>query len=407
MSGTGAVTNERRLIQVDGPSLGHIPSFDGLRGIFIIQVVLYHAEVTLFIKGSPILIDWFFVASGFLITTLLLDEFKKTGDIALRRFYKRRALRLFPAMYAMILVFTILMFFVTRFIETDDDTQLLWWLESLSASLYVYNIVAAFFPGAMGILGYLWSLSVEEQFYFVWPPIVRRILRRRTRRTDMILLGSAIAFVVVFFTLRYSLQSAIATAADTGYPKYADQDGITWQGVVYRIASTRPDVIVLGCLAAVLARKIPRPVPERIRKVLACSAYVAWAWFGLVLLTCAPGPPGAFSMFGGPVYQIGLLMLVPIVLDGYLRKESWYSRLFSMKWSQWLGIRIYGIYVWHGIVLLMCAPLILAAYGLERRIIGTVAAALAIGAGILSYRYLEQRFLRQAGSGALKRKSSK
>ena len=405
MSGTGATTSERRLIQVDGPPLGHIPSFDGLRGLFIIQVVLYHAEVTLFIKGSPILIDWFFVASGFLITTLLLDEFKKTGDIALRRFYKRRALRLFPAMYAMIAVFSVLMFVAMRFIPDQDGLETMWWLESLSAALYVYNIVAAFFPGTMGILGYLWSLAVEEQFYFGWPPLIRRILRKRTRRTDMVLIGGAITFVVVFFTLRYSLGSAIETSATTGHPTYADEGDITWQGVVYRIASTRPDVIVLGCLTAVLARKIPRPVPERIRKVLAVVAYIAWGWFGLVLLTCAPGAPSAFSMFGGPVYQIGLLMLVPIMLDGYLRQDTWYSRLFSMKWAQWLGLRIYGIYVWHGIVLLMCAPAILGAYGMQRRLIGTAASVLAIGAGLLSYRFLEQRFLRSAGSGVLKRKA--
>ncbi len=405
MSGTGATTSERRLIQVDGPSLGHIPSFDGLRGLFIIQVVLYHAEVTLFIKGSPILIDWFFVASGFLITTLLLDEFKKTGDIGLRRFYKRRALRLFPAMYAMIAVFSVLMFVAMRFIPDQDGLESLWWLESLSAAFYVYNIVAAFFPGTMGILGYLWSLAVEEQFYFGWPPLVRRILRKRTRRTDMVLIGGAIGFIVLFFGLRYGLGSAIETSASTGNPTYADEGDITWQGVVYRIASTRPDVIVLGCLTAVLARKIPRPVPDRIRKVLAVVAYIAWAWFGLVLLTCAPGAPSAFSMFGGPVYQIGLLMLVPIMLDGYLRQDTWYSRLFSMKWCQWLGLRIYGIYVWHGIVLLMCAPMILGAYGLERRIIGTAASALAIGAGLLSYKFLEMRFLRSAGSGVLKRKA--
>ena len=165
-------------------------------------------------------------------------------------------------------------------------------------------------------------------------------------------------------------------------------------------------MIVLGCLTAVLARKIPRPVPDRIRKVLAVVAYIAWGWFGLVLLTCAPGAPSAFSMFGGPVYQIGLLMLAPIMLDGYLRQDTWYSRLFSMKWCQWLGLRIYGIYVWHGIVLLMCAPMILGAYGLERRLIGTAASVLAICAGLLSYRFLEQRFLRSAGSGVLKRKAT-
>src|SRR5689334_19941436 len=99
MSDTEATT-DRRLIQTRGAPLGHVPSFDGLRGFFIVQVVLFHAEVTLFLKGSPILIDWFFVASGFLITTLLLDEWNKSGGIDMRTFYTRRALRLFPSMYS-------------------------------------------------------------------------------------------------------------------------------------------------------------------------------------------------------------------------------------------------------------------------------------------------------------------
>jgi peptidoglycan/LPS O-acetylase OafA/YrhL len=69
---------DNRLINVDGPKLGHIPAFDGFRGLFVLQVVLYHALVTDFLRGSPIIIDWFFVASGFLITTLLMDERKAT-----------------------------------------------------------------------------------------------------------------------------------------------------------------------------------------------------------------------------------------------------------------------------------------------------------------------------------------
>ena len=148
------MTDERRLIKVKGERLGHIPSFDGFRGIFVLQVVLYHAGVTskLF-PGSPIIIDWFFVASGFLITSLLLDEKARSGSIDMRRFYTRRALRLFPAMYFMIAVFTVLMLII-HFVAPDAlENAGLWWLESLAASLYVYFLVAAFFPGTIGAIG--------------------------------------------------------------------------------------------------------------------------------------------------------------------------------------------------------------------------------------------------------------
>ena len=105
-----------RLINTDGPRLGHIPAFDGFRGLFVLQVVLYHALVTDFLEGSPIIIDWFFVASGFLITSLLLDERRSTGNNDLRRFYQRRALRLFPAMYLMIAVSTVILIIAVNFV---------------------------------------------------------------------------------------------------------------------------------------------------------------------------------------------------------------------------------------------------------------------------------------------------
>ena len=161
-----------RLIKVDGPRLGHIPAFDGFRGLFVLQVVLYHALVTDFLEGSPIIIDWFFVASGFLITSLLLDERRATDNTDLRRFYQRRALRLFPAMYLMIAVPTVILIIAVNFVPAAREQLGNWWIEPLAAATYCYYIVAAFMPGTLdGVLGHTWSLTVEEQFYFIWPLI--------------------------------------------------------------------------------------------------------------------------------------------------------------------------------------------------------------------------------------------
>jgi peptidoglycan/LPS O-acetylase OafA/YrhL len=152
-------------------------------------------------------------------------------------------------------------------------------------------------------------------------------------------------------------------------------------------------MIVWGCLVALLARRIPRPVPDRIRRAIAVAGFVGWALFAFVLVFCAPGPPGALALFGGPVYQVALLFIGAIVLDGYFRQDSWYSKVFTIAPARWLGIRAYSIYVWHGVVLLMCAPLILSTYGMERRIIATVASCLAIGAGLLSHRYVDRKVM--------------
>ena len=384
------MSDDGRLIKVQGERLGHIPSFDGLRGLFVVQVVLYHAEVTKFLGGTPIIIDWFFVASGFLITTLLLDEQNKSGGIDLRNFYTRRVLRLFPAMYAMIAVFSILLLAI-NLIAPAEGTNL-WWVESLGAALYVYFLVAAFFPGSIGLIGHTWSLTVEEQFYFFWPPLLRRTLRKASRRADMWLIGGCIAFILLFIFIRVRLQYVI-TSGDSGAPVFIDEGHLTWQGVVYRVAAVRPDMIVYGCLMAFLARWIPRPVPRRIRQVLAVGGYAGWILFAAALAFTTPGPPGFTSLFGGTLYQVALIGIGAVVLDGYFRQDTWYSRIYSAPPFRYLGQRSYGIYLWHIVVLLPFLPLISESYGIKKLVVGLFASAMGIGAGMLSYKYIERRFL--------------
>lgn len=383
-----------RLIQVDGPKLGHIPAFDGFRGLFVMQVLLYHALVTDFLRGSPIIIDWFFVASGFLITSLLLDERSATGTNSLRTFYQRRALRLFPAMYLMILAFVVIMILAVTFSTEAREALGPWWVEALAAATYCYYIVAAFMPGELdGALGHTWSLTVEEQFYFLWPLVLMVVLGRRRRGSDRSLLIGAGAFIAFFVTIRVGLHDLVVVPADVGHRMaYYDEGAITWQGVIYRIASARPDVIVYGCLLAFANRALPRPLPESLRRWVAVGGVAGWiAFIGFIVLG---DRVAGFELFGGPVYQLALLMLGPMILDLYLRQGTLVARTLAHPVLRWLGVRSYGIYLWHVPVLLPFLPMINDVYGVRRLILGSIAVAAGTAMGIASYRFVERPFLR-------------
>lgn len=368
-----------------------MPSFDGLRGGFVVMVVAYHATLTGFLAGTPVIIDWFFAASGFLITTLLLDEQNASHSVSLKQFYSRRILRLFPAMYAMLGIFLVMALVVRYFDPSVTADYPLWWLEIVGAALYSYHVVVAFLPGQIpGLIGHTWSLSVEEQFYMIWPLIMTWVLRRGRRRTDRALIIGCVVFIATMIALRFSLQHMIHFTPEK--VAYADDGHATWQGVLYRLAAVRPDSIVLGCLAAFIARAIPRPVPERILRWLAVLGPIGWVCFALTL--CFAGRAPGFEMFGGVVYQITLFMLVPITLDLYFRQQSPYARLLGIKPLRWLGVRSYGIYLWHVPVLLPFLTVLSTSYGSRRLVLGVFVGALGILAGAASYRFVERPFLR-------------
>jgi peptidoglycan/LPS O-acetylase OafA/YrhL len=381
-----------RLIKVDGPKLGHIPAFDGLRGLFVVQVVLYHALVSDFLKGTPIVIDWFFVASGFLITSLLLDERSATGTTNLRRFYQRRALRLFPAMYLMIAFATVILIVAVNTVPEANEQLGSWWIEPLAAATYCYYIVAAFVPGTIdGVLGHTWSLTVEEQFYFIWPLVFLAAMRAKRRSGDLKLIIGSVLFIVIVMGTRVWFQSDIVELTPDG-AVFTDEDDPTWQGIVYRLASARPDMIVYGCLLAFVNRAVPRPLTEQWRRGIAIGGALGWIGF-VVFLALGNRVPG-FELFGGPVYQVCLLLLAPMILDTYLRPDSLTSRMASHRLWRWLGVRSYGIYLWHIPVLYPFLAAMDGVFGVRRLILGLIASALGILAGIASYRFIEQPFLR-------------
>lgn len=150
-------------------SPSYLPEIDGLRGMLVIGVMLLHLNYY-FYPGGLLFLDTFFVLSSYLITNLLLNSQHRTGKINFTSFYLRRVKRLFPAMYIMLAVY-LCYCFVFGFVT---DKRL---MEVVYAGFYVSSWVRAFEVDSMVFQGHTWSLSVEEQFYLLWPLVLAVVFK--------------------------------------------------------------------------------------------------------------------------------------------------------------------------------------------------------------------------------------
>jgi peptidoglycan/LPS O-acetylase OafA/YrhL len=164
-----------------GERLAYVPELDGLRAVAIGAVLLAHTMPGYF-PGGFIGVDIFFVLSGYLITTILCREFEREHRIRLGNFYMRRALRLMPALFAMLGVYVSVMV-ICIFVLADGGFFHDHALAVLSSALYVMNWTLAFDIGASGYLVHTWSLAIEEQFYVLWPLTLIALLRYTDRNS--------------------------------------------------------------------------------------------------------------------------------------------------------------------------------------------------------------------------------
>ncbi|WNY35098.1 acyltransferase [Curtobacterium flaccumfaciens] len=160
------------------PPLTHrAPALDGLRTLAILVVVLYHLHVPQF-EGGFIGVTVFFVLSGFLITTLLLGERRRTGRVRLGSFWVKRLLRLYPALLALVVVGLLLWNWVGDYKGASLHSG----EAAFIALTYTGNLFRAFWDTSQGVFAHTWSLSMEEQFYLVWPPVLVLLAALRVRR---------------------------------------------------------------------------------------------------------------------------------------------------------------------------------------------------------------------------------
>ncbi|NNU33630.1 acyltransferase [Mucilaginibacter sp. S1162] len=174
----------------------HIPSLDGLRGVSIIMVVVSHLTLSsnyfyTMIFNGPLGVNIFFVISGFLITSLCLKEKLLTGTISLKDFYIRRVLRIFPVAYLYIAV----VFILDHFFHLQIA-----WFQYLAALFYIMNFSYFRAHGDTVQLGHYWSLSIEEQFYIIFPFFLKKNYK---------IFYWAVIFIVIVLPVLCGLQELI------------------------------------------------------------------------------------------------------------------------------------------------------------------------------------------------------
>jgi peptidoglycan/LPS O-acetylase OafA/YrhL len=301
------------------------------------------------------------VLSGYLITTLLVEEWSLTGTISLANFYKRRARRLLPALVA-VSAFSLVAFSLVRPYETDAT------LLGIGASLlYVSCWLRAYGVSLLGWFGHSWSLGVEEHFYLLWPPALLLICRKRSSHLKQWVL------VVFAVSVAYFLVSVMLGAS------------------VHR-QNNAPDLraqqLMAGCaLAVVLWDQSRRP-----RWWERCwPALVALSIVDLVRTVAFPQGFGA-AWFN---YRSTIIAIESAVIIGYLATHagSRLTRLLSARSLVWTGRRSYAVYLWH---LPMFGLFDLKGEPQAYRVAGRIAAvALTFVAAWASFKWVERPFYRR------------
>jgi peptidoglycan/LPS O-acetylase OafA/YrhL len=314
----------------------YMPGIDGLRAIAVMGVILYHLNIPLF-QGGFSGVTVFFVLSGYLITDILIDEWNKNNKINYLQFMIRRFRRLAPAVLVMIFIVT-LWVMVTNHpsfekLRSDFFPSILyltnWW--------YIFHEVSYFDSfGPASPLTHIWSLAIEEQFYLIWPLLMilgLLFIKRKRFRVLVILVGVVIsAWLMAFLYIPGEDPSRVYYGTDT-----------------------RAFSLLLGAALAFVwpSQRLSKTLPRHASFVLEIAGIT-----GLLLMVSLFVITSQFDPFH---YQGGMLLLSIItilVVAALAHPASKLAKWLSVKPLQWIGIRSYGIYLWHYPIIILTTPIV-------------------------------------------------
>ena len=331
------------------------PSLDGIRCFCILAVLWHHSMAQVlpwqFFDRGFLGVDMFFILSGYLIVTLLLREKDRYGSISLSAFYARRTLRIFPIYYLLVFGTGV----VTLFLSEDSATR------RATNEIFGYAVTYTmnFAPASESVYSHLWSLSIEEQFYLLWPLAEKRLARTAMAPLLLLLFG-------------------LVVLADTGAFHGHETDGLPWRLL---IRGPFANAIVWGVL---LAHLLHDPAwYERIRRML------RWRWSSvliLVLLLSVLAIPGQRHPWPALATHVLMTLFLAACL---VRPRNPLAPILNFKPIAYVGVVSYGIYLYHMHVRHFCVALMHSFGAASPWLTFVLMTAASIGVASLSYHFLE------------------
>jgi peptidoglycan/LPS O-acetylase OafA/YrhL len=347
----------------------HMPGLDGVRAVAVTAVLLFHANPT-WLPGGFLGVDVFFALSGFLITSLLLAELGETGSLRFGRFYLRRARRLLPALFLVLIATSILAATIAQDAAArvrEDVVAAFFYVTNWWYVLHGQSYFEA--TGRPPLLQHLWSLAVEEQFYLVWPILLFGLWRLGGVRGVRV--GAAVGAL-----LSTALMAWIAVR--DGMPGAADASR------VYFGTDTHAMTLLVGAVLATVW------TPSRIGRTLTDRGQRATSGAGFASLLALIAVFWFVTPLSSVLYRGGFLV-VALVSAGVVACSAVtgtvFAGLLARQPLRWLGERSYGVYLWHWPIFMVLRPGIdLDADGIPVQVLRF---ALTFAAAELSYRFVE------------------
>ena len=319
------------------PAMGYQPGLDGLRAISVIAVIFYHAGFG-WMHGGFFGVEVFFVVSGFLITSLLIEERGRTGGVSLRQFWLRRIRRLFPALFTMLVaVATWAALFGSAEQTSQMRRDLPWSIFYVANWGQIVGDVPYFQAGDPPLLRHLWSLAVEEQWYLLWPLAFVVLARSgwKPLKIAKFLVG-AVALVVV---ITWWIQRGEPGPIEGGL-----FDGDNRVNFNYLSTVTRAGGLLLGAAAAFVWQPWRSPNAHRApSRALDLAMGVS---VGLLICSFIGARLTAGYMYPWLLTAVSVLSLVAVLV--VVHPAAVGSRLI-LSWTPLVevGKRSYGLYLWH------------------------------------------------------------
>ena len=316
----------------------YIPAIDGLRGLAVVAVMLYHLGFT-WIPGGFLGVDLFFVISGYVITRLLLDSIARSGGLDLRAFYKARIRRLFPPLIFMIIATSIYIGIwapetMRRFVS-DSPFSLLgvmnWWLVFRHTD-YFDSISRA------PLLQHTWSLGVEAQFYLLWPLILLLTVRYLGKRK----IPGAALFIAAVSGITLLVVSFKVDAASASQISH-----------VYFGTDTHSIGLFLGAALAVswIPQNLKEDVEKRAQDFIDGIGIIGFIGMIATFLFIDETDPTLYKLAFPLAGIFGCAIITSVV-----HPASRFAPLLSSKIAVWIGERSYSIYLWHWVVFQLTRP---------------------------------------------------